>query len=73
MICEIKGNKKIINKTTIFVNETERAAEYFECCVLLTVKTYYLKVKLSAINGAFWKFKQQWDIRRKNDNYLSRR
>ena len=44
MICEIKGNKKLNDagwdNSAVFVNETETASEYFECCVFLTVKTY---------------------------------
>ena len=66
MICEIKGNKKLNDagwdNSAVFVNETETASEYFECCVFITVKTYQLKVKMSAINGTFFEFKQLCDV-----------
>ena len=41
---EIKGNEELNvagwDNTVIVVDETERASEYFECFILLTVKTY---------------------------------
>ena len=44
MIHEIKGNEELNiadwDNTVVFVGGTEHASEYFECCVLLTVKTY---------------------------------
>lgn len=44
MINEIKGNEELNvagwDNTVIFVDETKSASEYFECCILLTVKTY---------------------------------
>ena len=44
MIREIKGDKKLNDagwdNSAVFVNETETASEYLECCVFLTVKTY---------------------------------
>ena len=62
MISEIKGNKKLNDagwdNSTVFVEKTETASEYFGCCFFLTVKTCQLKVKMSAINGGFLEFKQ---------------
>ena len=69
MIIEIKRNKKLNDagwdNSTIFVEETETTSEYFGCYFFLTVKTYQLKVKMSAINGAFLEFKRQCGIKEK--------
>ena len=44
MISEIKGNKKLNDagwdNSTVFVEKTETASDYFGCCFFLTVKTY---------------------------------